>query len=119
MPRISPLRSGDPEIEAVGTGRQPSGIFSGSCAELLAAMSFNKCAHKYMARSGRGRSQTWKTFLRNHAASIGAMDFLIVPTARFRLSLVKDSPDHRPIKRFGRLTNQPILGGLHHYYCRI
>ena len=197
---------------------------------------------KYMARSGRGRSQTWKTFLRNHAAGISAMDFLIVPTAGFRLlfvlvilrhqrrrlislsvttnptaewiarqiteafpwdeapgylirdrdasyghavtkrlaamgirdhptaprspwqnghaerlicsirrecldhtvvlgevhlrrilrayavyyndfrthlSLVKDSPDHRPIQRFGRLTNQPILGGLHHHYCRI
>jgi hypothetical protein len=25
---------------------------------------------KYMARSGRGRSQTWKTFLHNHAAGI-------------------------------------------------
>src|ERR1700682_2264913 len=40
---------------------------------------------KYMARSGRGRSQTWKTFLHNHAAGIGAMDFLVVPTAGFRL----------------------------------
>jgi hypothetical protein len=30
---------------------------------------------KYMARSGRGRSQTWKTFLHNHTAGIGAMDF--------------------------------------------
>ena len=30
---------------------------------------------------------------------------------RTHLSLVKDSPDHRPIQRFGRLTNQPILGG--------
>jgi hypothetical protein len=27
---------------------------------------------KYMARSGRGRSQTWKTFLHNHASGIGA-----------------------------------------------
>jgi transposase InsO family protein len=43
---------------------------------------------KYMARSGRGRSQMWKTFLRNHAAGIGAMDFLIVPTAGFRLLFV-------------------------------
>src|SRR6202022_2792337 len=43
---------------------------------------------KYMARSGRGRSQTWKTFLRNHAAGIGAMDFLIVPTVGFRLLFV-------------------------------
>jgi hypothetical protein len=31
---------------------------------------------KYMAKSGRGRSQTWKTFLRNHSTGIGAMDFL-------------------------------------------
>ena len=43
---------------------------------------------KYMARSGRGRSQTWKTFLYNHAAGIGAMDFLIVPTVGFRLLFV-------------------------------
>jgi transposase InsO family protein len=197
---------------------------------------------KYMARSGRGRSQTWKTFLHNHAAGIGAMDFLIVPTVGFRLlfvlvilrhgrrrlislsvttnptaewiahqiteafpwdeaphylirdrdasygqavtkrlaamgirdhptapkspwqnghaarligwirwecldhvvvlgeahlrrilgayadyynefrthlSLVKDSPGHRPIQRFGQLAAQAILGGLHHQYCRM
>src|SRR5215217_6640095 len=43
---------------------------------------------KYMARSGRGRSQTWKTFLHNHVAGIGAMDFLIVPTVGFRLLFV-------------------------------
>jgi hypothetical protein len=43
---------------------------------------------KYMARSGRGRSQTWKTFLHNHAAGIGAMDFLVVPTVGFRLLFV-------------------------------
>jgi transposase InsO family protein len=43
---------------------------------------------KYMAKGGRGRSQTWKTFLRNHAAGIAAMDFLIVPTIGFRLLFV-------------------------------
>lgn len=197
---------------------------------------------KYMARSGRGSSQTWKTFLRNHTAGIGATDFLIVPTVGFRLlfvlvilrhqrrqlislsvtpnptaewiagqitdafpwdeapdyfirdrdgayshavtrrlaamgirddptaarspwqnghaerligsirrecldhivvfgeahlrrilaayahyyndlrthlSLDKDSPSHRPIRRLGQLAAQPILGGLHHGYCRI
>jgi hypothetical protein len=41
---------------------------------------------KYMARSGRGRSETWKTFLHNHAAGIGAMDFLVVPTVGFGCS---------------------------------
>ena len=40
---------------------------------------------KYMVRDGQGRSQTWKTFLHNHAAGIGAMDFLIVPTVGFKL----------------------------------
>jgi transposase InsO family protein len=197
---------------------------------------------KYMAKSGRGRSQTWKTFLRNHAASIAAMDLLIVPTIGFKLlfvlvilrhqrrqlisltvttnptaewiarqitdafpwdeapdylirdrdasygsavrkrlaamgirdhptaarspwqnghaegligtirrecldhivvfgeahlrqilsayagyynelrthlSLDKDSPAHRPIHRYGQLAAQPILGGLHHQYCRM
>jgi transposase InsO family protein len=43
---------------------------------------------KYMARSGRGRSQSWKTFLHNHAAGIGAMDLLVVPTVGFRLLFV-------------------------------
>jgi len=43
---------------------------------------------KYMAKSGRGRAQTWKTFLRNHAAGIAAMDFLILPTVGFRLLFV-------------------------------
>ena len=197
---------------------------------------------KYMAKSGRGPSQTWKTFLNNHAAGIGAIDFLVVPTVGFRLlfvlvilrhqrrrlialsitahptaewiarriteafpwdeapdyiirdrdgcygqavtkrlaamgirdhptasrspwqnghaetligsirrecldhivvfgeahlrrilaayagyynelrthlSLEKDSPSHRPVQRLGQLAAQPILGGLHHHYCRI
>src|SRR5262245_60454466 len=43
---------------------------------------------KYMARRGRGWSQTWKTFLHNHAAGMGAMDFLIVPTVGFKLLFV-------------------------------
>ena len=43
---------------------------------------------KYMAKSGRGSSQTWKTFVDNHAAGIGAMDFLVVPTIGFRLLFV-------------------------------
>jgi transposase InsO family protein len=43
---------------------------------------------KYMARRGRGRSQSWKTFLHNHSAGIGAMDFLVVPTVGFRLLFV-------------------------------
>lgn len=43
---------------------------------------------KYMAKHPPGSGQTWKTFLRNHAAGIGAMDFLVVPTIGFRLLFV-------------------------------
>ena len=44
---------------------------------------------KYMAKRRPGGSgQTWKTFLRNHVAGVGAMDFLVVPTINFRLLFV-------------------------------
>jgi putative transposase len=32
-----------------------------------------------------GQRQRWRTFLRNHRHGIAAMDFMVVPTARFRL----------------------------------
>jgi transposase InsO family protein len=34
-------------------------------------------------------------------------------------SLNKDAPFHRAIERLGAITSHPILGGLHHQYCRI
>ncbi len=37
---------------------------------------------------------------------------------RTHLSLGKDSPCHRSVQRLGQLAAQPILGGLHHEYCR-
>src|SRR5690348_8725300 len=40
---------------------------------------------KYMARKRAPPSQGWKTFLRNHADGIAAMDLFVVPTISFRL----------------------------------
>jgi transposase InsO family protein len=40
---------------------------------------------KYMARNRPPPSQGWKSFLRNHADAIAAMDMLVVPTISFRL----------------------------------
>ena len=40
---------------------------------------------KYMARKRRPPSQGWKTFIRNHANDIVAMDMFVVPTISFRL----------------------------------
>jgi hypothetical protein len=38
---------------------------------------------KYMARGGRSPSQSWKTFLRNHAEAIAAIDMCMVPAVSF------------------------------------
>ena len=38
---------------------------------------------KYMLRGGRPPSQSWKTFLRNHADAIAAIDMCVVPTLTF------------------------------------
>jgi transposase InsO family protein len=39
---------------------------------------------KYMLRTPTPPSQTWRTFLKNHAPDISAIDFFTVATARFR-----------------------------------
>jgi transposase InsO family protein len=38
---------------------------------------------------------------------------------RTNRSLNKDAPFRRAIQRLGAITSQPVLGGLHHQYCRI
>ncbi len=38
-----------------------------------------------MVKGRRPPSQSWKTFLRNHADGIASIDFLVVPTAAFKL----------------------------------
>jgi putative transposase len=43
---------------------------------------------KYKPRYRKPPSQTWKTFLKNHARDIVAVDFFVVPTITFRLLYV-------------------------------
>ena len=38
---------------------------------------------------------------------------------RTHRSLDKDAPIHRAIQHVGRIISAPVLGGLHHHYCRI
>jgi transposase InsO family protein len=38
---------------------------------------------------------------------------------RTHRSLDKDAPIHRAIQHVGRIVSEPVLGGLHHHYCRI
>jgi len=45
-------------------------------------------------RPDDGQRQRWATFLRNHGDAITGMDFLVVPTVRFRLLYVWYVIDH-------------------------
>jgi hypothetical protein len=38
--------------------------------------------------------------------------------SRTHMSLEKDSPEHRPVQKYGEIISKPILGGLHHVYSR-
>lgn len=40
---------------------------------------------QYMVRAPKPPSQTWRSFLANHAFEIVSIDFLVVPTARFKI----------------------------------
>jgi len=55
----------------------------------------------------RGQQQRWKTFLRNHKDRIAGMDFVVVPTVRFRLLYVWFAIDHgrRRILHFNVTSN--------------
>ena len=63
---------------------------------------------KYMASDPGPPSQSWRTFLRNHATEIVAIDFLTVPTATFRVLyvFVVLSLDRRRIVHFN-VTDSP------------
>jgi hypothetical protein len=74
------------------------GFRKASCGRIAVAFRFSGCGvlagwkafavaqstvSKYMARGGMPPSQTWKTFLRNHAEAIAAIDLCVVPTLTF------------------------------------
>ena len=62
---------------------------------------------KYMARRRRPPSQGWRTFLRNRADGIAAMDLFVVPTISFRLlyGLLILRHDRRRIMWLGATTH--------------
>jgi len=43
---------------------------------------------EYMVKADKPPSQTWRTFLKNHAREIVSIDFLVVPTVRFKMLYV-------------------------------
>src|SRR6266566_1350700 len=63
---------------------------------------------KYMVRHRKPPSQTWRTFVENHAKELVSTDFFVVPTATFRLLFVflVLSHDRRRLLHFG-VTSHP------------
>src|SRR5215813_4733605 len=63
---------------------------------------------KYMLRSRRPPSQAWRTFLKNHAKELIALDFFMVPTATFRVLfvVVMLTPGRRRLVHFN-VTEHP------------
>ena len=99
---------------------------------------------KYTPQGSGPGSQGWKTFLRNQAQAIAAVDLCVVLSERFdrlfspglpwhkgysygayhnevhpQLVLGKDVPLRRPVQRSSVIAAVPILSGLHHHYVRI
>jgi len=62
---------------------------------------------KYMARHRKPPSQTWRTFLKNHAMDLVSADFFVVPTITFQLlfAFVILSHDRRRPVRFAVTAN--------------
>ncbi len=58
---------------------------------------------KYMTRHRKSPSQSWRTFLNNHVASLAPIDFFAVPTATFAILfvLIVLRHDRRRIVHFG------------------
>jgi putative transposase len=62
---------------------------------------------KYMARAAKPPSPTWRTFLKNHAASLVSIDFCVVSTVTFQVLYVFIvlRHDRRRVVRFNVTTN--------------
>ncbi len=63
----------------------------------------------YMRRHPRLLSQTWRTFLTNHASQIMAADFFVAPTITFRVlfELMILAHDRRRIVDLGHIQHPP------------
>jgi putative transposase len=66
---------------------------------------------KYMVRCHKPSSQTWRTFLENHAKQLVSIDFFTVPTIRFQILYVflVLGHDRRRILHFN-VTAHPTAG---------
>ena len=55
---------------------------------LLGHVVAERTVAKYMVRTRKPPSQTWRTFLKNHVPELAAVDFFTIPTVTFRVLYV-------------------------------
>jgi len=69
---------------------------------IVAAFARRFTVAKYMVRRGGRPSPTWRSFLRNQAAGIAAIDMFVVASASFRplYVMIIQAHDRRKILRF-------------------
>ena len=67
---------------------------------------------KYMVRYPSPPSQSWRTFLTNHADCLASIDFFVVPTATFHLlfGFIVLHHERRQIVHFGVTANRRWRG---------
>jgi len=70
-----------------------------------------------MARGGKPPSQSWKTFLRNHAEAIAAIDVKRLKELEIENSRLRRAVSDLTLDKL--ILTDPILAGLHHHYVRI
>ena len=60
---------------------------------------------KYLARLPKPPSQTWRTFLANHAKALASIDFFVLPTARLLMVFIVLHHERRQVVHFGVTAN--------------
>jgi transposase InsO family protein len=79
----------EPRESALGCAEDPRRVAEARLTVSQATVS------KYMLQPRRPPSQAWRTFLKNHAKDLIALDFFTVPTATFRVLFVLVVLSHR------------------------
>src|SRR6516225_10413083 len=73
-----------------------------------------------MARHRKPPSQTWQTFLTNHAKNFASADFFLVPTMAFQLLFVFLILDHdRRLPLHFAVTPTPLRNGLRGNFSKL
>jgi transposase InsO family protein len=85
----------------------PGSLWQNGFAERLIGSIRRECADHVVALGERHLRRVLQSYARYYNES------------RTHRSLNEDAPVHRAIESLGAIISRPVLGGLHHRYCRI